>query len=158
MTAVEATPPPTPPEPSEAAKGRRGTYKSGLSFGAASFVFMAVFGVVNSVVIARSYGVSVLGESALSTARVNVIWYLSSARERPAFARELAQLPLRAPRVSGLYYAMLIWSFGLTLVVSIIGLIGTWFLFNGPVDHPALFMPTVVNVLVYLFVTNTGWN
>jgi O-antigen/teichoic acid export membrane protein len=131
---------------------------AGLGFGAASFVVMAVLGVANSVVIARSYGVSVLGEYALTNAPVTVVWYLSSARERPAFVRELAQLPLRAPRVSGLYYAMLLWSFGLTLVVSIIGLVGTALLFHGPIDHPGLVVPTAVNLAVYLFITNTAWN
>lgn len=138
--------------------GQRSTYRAGLSFGAASFLVMALLGLVSSVVIARSYGVVVLGEYALTTAPVTVVWYLSSARERPAFVRELAQLPMRAPRVSGLYYAMLIWSFGLTLVVSILGLVGTWFLFHGPVDHPGLILPTAVNLAVYLFITNTGWN
>jgi O-antigen/teichoic acid export membrane protein len=100
----------------------------------------------------------VLGEFALTNAPVTVVWYLSSARERPAFVRELAQLPLRAPRVSGLYYAMLLWSFGLTLVVSIIGIVGTALLFRGPVDHPELVAPAAVNLAVYLFITNTGWN
>lgn len=137
---------------------RRGSYRAGLGFGAASFVSMALLGVVSTIVIARSYGITVLGQFALVTAPVNVVWYLSSARDRPAFVREVAKLEPRAPRVTGLFVAMLSFSVALTLVVSALGLLGTWLLFNGVIDQPGLVGATAVSLAAYLLVTNTGWN
>jgi O-antigen/teichoic acid export membrane protein len=109
-------------------------------------------------VIARIYGVEVVGEYALVIAPVNAVWYLSSARERPAFVRELATLDLREPRVTGLFAAMLTFSFALTVVVAVIGLGITHLVFAGPIDHPELFLPAAVTMVGYVLITNVGWN
>jgi O-antigen/teichoic acid export membrane protein len=136
----------------------RASYAEGASFGALSFAAMGVLGVVSSIVIARIYGVEVIGEYALVIAPMNAVWYLSSARERPAFVRELATLDLRAPRVTGLFAAMLTFSFALTIVAAAIGLAITHAVFAGPIDHPELFPPAAVTMAAYVLITNAGWN
>jgi O-antigen/teichoic acid export membrane protein len=141
-----------------AGRRARASYSEGVAFGALSFAAMGVLGVVSSIAIARIYGIDVVGEFALVIAPMNAVWYLSSARERPAFVRELATLDFRVPRVTGLFAAMLTFSFALTVVVAAIGLAITHAVFAGPIDHPELFPPAAVTLVGYVFVTNTGWN
>jgi O-antigen/teichoic acid export membrane protein len=138
--------------------GARASYTEGAAFGALGFVAVGLVGLVSGVVIARIYGVAVVGEYALVIAPMNLVWYLSSARERPAFVRELATLDLRAPRVTGLFAAMLSFSLTLTVVVAGIGLAITRIMFDRPIGHPELFAPAAVTMLAYVLVTNTGWN
>ena len=137
---------------------KRGSYRAALGVGTASFGVMTVLGLVNAVAIARLYGVSTLGEFALVMAPVNIVWYLSSARERPAFVRELATLEPRAPRVTGLFAAMMTFSFGLTLAVTLLGLLVTHLMFDGPIDQPELFAAAAASLVTYLLITNTAWN
>jgi O-antigen/teichoic acid export membrane protein len=119
---------------------------------------VGLVGLVSGVVIARIYGIGIVGEYALVVAPMNLVWYLSSARERPAFVRELATLDVRAPRVTGLFAAMLSFSLALTVVVAAVGLAITRVVFAGPIDQPELFAPAAVTMLGYVLVTNTGWN
>lgn len=137
---------------------RRASYREGLSFGVLSFGVLGALGLVSAVVVARLYGVTVLGEFALATAPVNVVFALSSCREQVALVRELATLPHRAPRVTGLFYAVLIFSFGLTVAVGLIAVGAVYLLFNGPIDQPELFAPTVANIVGYTVFQNTCWN
>jgi O-antigen/teichoic acid export membrane protein len=136
----------------------RASYSEAAAFGALSFAAMGVLSVGSGIVIARIYGVEVVGEYALVIAPMNAVWYLSSARERPAFVRELATLDFRAPRVTGLFAAMLTFSFALTVVVAAIGLAIAHAVFAGPIEHPELFAPAAVTMLGYVLVTNVGWN
>jgi O-antigen/teichoic acid export membrane protein len=137
---------------------KRASYREGVSFGALSFGVMATLGVVSSIVIARMYGVRVLGEFALVMAPANAVWYLSSTRERTAFVRELATQDPRAPRVTGLFSAMLAFSLVLTIAVDAIGIVITYLLFTGPIGQPNLFVPALANMGSYVLLTNTGWN
>jgi O-antigen/teichoic acid export membrane protein len=137
---------------------KRASYREGVSFGALSFGVMATLGVVSSIVIARMYGVRVLGEFALVVAPANAVWYLSSTRERTAFVRELATQPPRAPRVTGLFTAMLAFSLALTIAVAAIGMSITYLVFRGPIGQPDLFVPALANMVSYVLLTNTGWN
>jgi O-antigen/teichoic acid export membrane protein len=124
--------------------------------GTLSFVVVSILGVVSSIVVARLYGVAVIGEFALVTAPVNIVWLLSSARERPAFVRELAVLEPRAPRCTGLFAAVLAFSFALTVAVCALAIPVVYVVFDGPIDHPSLFVPTVASLAGYTLITNSG--
>ncbi len=139
-------------------QGRRSSYREGLAFSALSFVASGLLGVISSIAIARAYGVEVLGEFALATAPVSVAWFLSTVKERPAFIRELAFLEPRAPRVTGLFYAVFAFSFALTALVSVLALVAVYFVFRGPVGQPELFTPAVVSMAGFLVLTNTCFN
>lgn len=134
------------------------SYRKGLGFSALSFAVLAVLGLLTSVAIARIYGVTLLGEFALATAPVNILFALSSAREQVALIRELATLAPRAPRVSGLFYAVLIFSFGLTVAFALLTVAVVYVLFHGPIDQPALFLPTIAYIVGYTVIQNTCWN
>jgi O-antigen/teichoic acid export membrane protein len=117
-----------------------------------------MLGLVSTVVIARAYGVKAIGDFALVSAPVNAAWFLSTIKERPGFIRELAFLKPRAPRVTALFLAVFAFSFTLTAVVVALGIVATYFAFKGPIGQPELFVPAVVNMLGYLFITNTCFN
>jgi O-antigen/teichoic acid export membrane protein len=138
--------------------GTRASYTEGAAFGVLSFGALTALGLVSSVVIARVYGVKVIGEFALVLAPVNLVTYLSSARERAAFVRLVATLDPRAPRITGLFAAMLAFSVGLTILVGSAGMAIVYLLFAGPIDHPDLFAPALAAMASYVFITNTGWN
>jgi O-antigen/teichoic acid export membrane protein len=138
--------------------GQRGSYSRGLGYGALSFVAMAILGVVSSVVIARVYGVQVVGEFALASAPAMALWFLSTVKEQTAMVRELTRLPPRAPRVTGLFVAVFTFSMALTLLVAIVLGVGAYFVLRGPIGRPDLFLPAVVSLAGYSLVTNVGWN
>jgi O-antigen/teichoic acid export membrane protein/peptidoglycan/LPS O-acetylase OafA/YrhL len=144
--------------PCDAAGSRRASYSESAGFGALGFVAMALLGIAGGIVVARVYGIEVIGEFALVMAPVNAVWYLSSARERPALVREIAALPARAPRVTALFAAVLAFSFALTTLVSALAVPVVAVLFDGPVGRPWLFVPAVVSLAGYLVITNTAWN
>ena len=137
---------------------RRASYREGLSFGALSFFTVALLSVVSGIVVARIYGISVIGQFALAVATVNAVRVLSSAKERPALIRELTVLEPRAPRVTGLFVAVFVFSVALTTVVGVIATVITYFAFRGPVGHPELFTPALVSMVGYLTVINAGEN
>jgi O-antigen/teichoic acid export membrane protein len=137
---------------------QRASYTSAAAFEALGFVLMTVLGLASSVATARLYGIEVIGEFALATAPVTAVWYLSTARERPAFVREIAALPPRAPRVTGLFAAVLAFSFSVTAVVAAIAIPVVIALFHGPIDRPSLVAPTLAALAGHLVATNTGWN
>jgi O-antigen/teichoic acid export membrane protein len=145
-------------EPSPGPTARRASYREGAGFGALSFISMGVLGLVSSVAIARVYGVQAIGEYALVMAPTNAVWYLSSARERPAFVRELAMLEPRSPRITALFWAMLAFSAALTLAVSLIAAVIIYFVYRGPIGRPELFAPALAYLATYLVVLNTAWN
>lgn len=137
---------------------KRGTYASGLGWGAVSFVATTGLGVFSSIAIARVYGIDILGEFALVAAPTTLVTYLSSAREQAALSRELAALPIGDPKVTGLFAAVSAFSTALTVVVALLGLVASWFLFNGPIDQPQLFSAVAVNLAGYVAITNATWN
>jgi O-antigen/teichoic acid export membrane protein len=136
----------------------RHSYSEGLSRNVVSFGVLGFLGLISAIAIARLYGVTVLGEFALVSAPVNVLFAFSSAREQVGLVRELATLPPRAPRVTGLFYAVLVFSFGLTVVVGLLTVGATYLLFNGPIHHPGLVKPAVVAIIGYTIFINTCWN
>jgi O-antigen/teichoic acid export membrane protein len=136
----------------------RGSYRTGMGFAGLSFLAMAVLGVVSSVVIARIFGVRVVGEFALASAPAGSLWFLSSVKEQTALIRRLTALPPRDPRVTGLWSAVFAFSMGFTIVVAAVVTTISYFLFRGPIGHPELFGPVVASVVGYTFITNVGWN
>lgn len=113
---------------------------------------------MTSVVIARIYGVDVIGQFALVTAPIVAVSYLSTAQEQAALIRELTVLPARAPRVTGLFAAVFAFSFTLSAVVGAIAMGVVALLFNGALDHPNLVWPAVVQMVGYVLITNSCWN
>ena len=136
----------------------RASYRSAAAFGGLGFAVMTALGLVSAVVTARLYGVEVIGEFALVTAPVTAVWYLSTARERPAFVRELATLDPRAPRVTGLFAVVAGFSSALTAVAAAVAVPLVYAVFHGPVHQPQLFAPALVGLAGHLVATNPGWN
>lgn len=136
----------------------RGSYGAGLGHGAFSFLANAILALLTSVVVARLYGVNVIGEYALAAAPAGAVWLLSTVREQPALMRRLTPLPPRDPLITGLFAAVLTFSSALTAGVSLLVGLLTWWLFNGPIDHPGLVAPAEVMLVASLLFVNTCWN
>jgi len=139
-------------------RGERSSYEEGVGFGALGFMAAAFIGVFSSIVIARLYGVRVIGEYALVIAPASITWFVSSAREQPALVRELALHEPRSSHVTGLTAAVMTFSVGLTIVVAIPAMIATYFLYAGPIGTPELFLPALLSMAGYVVLTNTCWN
>ena len=111
-----------------------------------------------SIVLARAYGVEVIGQYALAFAPLGMMVFISSAQEQAALGRHLSTLPPRAPRVTQLTYAVMGFSLALTVGVGVIVGGVSYVLFTGPLDQPELFLPAVALLVGYAFVQNTCWN
>jgi O-antigen/teichoic acid export membrane protein len=135
----------------------RASYREGASFGLLGFAAVTVLGLVGSVATARLYGAVVVGQWALALAPITVVEYLSATGVRPALVRELATLPPRAPRVTGLVVAVSAFSLGLTATGGALALGGAFFMFIGPVNHPELFAPAAVGMVGYVLLAHPAW-
>ena len=138
--------------------GNRASYSEGLAYGVLSFGCLAALSTVSSIATARIYGIETLGKYALIAAAVNATLFLSTAQERPGFVRAVTVLAPRAPKVTGLFVAVFAFSASLTLVVGLITTTAVYFLFTGPMHHPGLFVPAVVNIASYVILENTSGN
>ena len=136
----------------------RASFREGFGFAAMSAAVGGVIGVASSILIARLYGIEVIGQYALATAPMGIVWFFSTVRERPGLIRALNRLQPRSPEVTGIFAAVFAFSVGLTAVVSTVGAGITYLLFNGPIDQPELVAPAVVCLGGYLMIVNTGWN
>jgi O-antigen/teichoic acid export membrane protein len=137
---------------------QHGSYRSGFAFGVLSFVAMGTFAVLSTVVLSRIYGVRIIGQFALVSAPVAALWVLSTAKEQAALIKEITGLKPRHPRVTQLFAAVFTFSTGLTIVMSILGMVVSALAFDGPLHNPTLVVPACVNLAGYAIVTNTGWN
>ncbi len=137
---------------------RRPSYGHGLGHGASSFLANTLLALLTSVVVARLYGVSTIGEYALAGAPAGAVWLLSTVREQPALMRRLTPLQPRDPLVTGLFAAVLGFSTALTAAVSLLAGLLTWLLFEGPIDHPELILPAEAMLAASLLFVNTSWN
>ncbi len=134
------------------------SYSAGMLYSLASFAAIGAVTLFTSVLSARLYGIRVVGEAALVLAPIAIVTLLSTVREQPAMVRELAKLRPRHPRVTGVAFAVFTFSFALTLTVTVLAVLGCYFAFHGPLDHPSLFAPAAVGLCGYLLVINTAWN
>jgi O-antigen/teichoic acid export membrane protein len=141
-----------------ARKPERASYSAGFAFGGLSMATTAAITLISSVVSARLYGIEAIGEFALASAPVALVWFLSTVREQPALIRRLATLPPRDGRVTALFLAVLLFSTALTVLATVLVAVGTYFLLHGPIDHPDLFAPALVGLAGYAFLTNLSWN
>jgi O-antigen/teichoic acid export membrane protein len=147
------------PEPvNETTSPQQGSYRSGFAFGILSFLAVAGFGLVSTIVTARIYGVTIIGEFALTMAPVTALWVLSTAKEQAALIKEITGLPRRHARVTQLFGAVFTFSSALTIVMSVLAAVVVWRLFKGPLRVPQLIAPAVVSLAGYALVTNTAWN
>jgi O-antigen/teichoic acid export membrane protein len=151
-----SSPPPT--DPVHRGEPQRGSYGAGLGFGTASFAVNALLGIAASILTARLYGITTVGDFALAGAPVGAVWLLSTVREQPALLRALAPLPARDPAITGLFASVFTFSVALTAVVSVIAGVVAAVLFNGPIHHPGLVLPAQAMLLGSLLFMNTCWN
>jgi O-antigen/teichoic acid export membrane protein len=154
MTALDTNESEPPSPPAQA----RPSYGSGLGLGTFSFLGNALLALAASVAIARLYGVTVVGQFALAAAPAGAVWLLSTVREQPALMRRLTPLSPRDPRVTGLFAAVLAFSFTLTAVVSAIAGAIAWIVFEGPIHQPGLIAPAEAMLGASLLFVNTCWN
>jgi O-antigen/teichoic acid export membrane protein len=136
----------------------RRSLKSGLSYGALSFSCTVTIAVVSSIVSARLYGVTVMGQFALVSAPAAMIWFLSNAGEQTAAVRMFVDLPHRHPRATGIWVVVYAFSMALTSAVGLLVLVAAYLLLHGPLHHPNLFPAAAVNTLGCIFISNTAWN
>ncbi|MGD9697165.1 MAG: oligosaccharide flippase family protein [Thermoleophilia bacterium] len=141
-----------------AAPAERSSFRQGLAVSAAGFAALGVFSVLSSIVIARIYGIQVVGEAALVMAPTLVMIALSSVGEQAGLVRKLAVLRPREPAVTGLWIVTAAFSFVLTTAILIPVTAISWVVFHHAFDRPDLFAPAVVQLVGYLFITNTCWN
>ncbi|HEY5261704.1 MAG TPA: polysaccharide biosynthesis C-terminal domain-containing protein [Solirubrobacteraceae bacterium] len=141
-----------------APSAKHGSYRSGFAFGILSFVAVAGVTLVSTVATSRIYGIRIIGQFALVSAPVAALWVLSTAKEQAALIKEITQLPTRHPRVTQLFSAVFTFSSTLTIVMSALGALVSWWVFRGPLHHPDLVTPTFVSLAGYALVTNTAWN
>jgi len=136
----------------------RESFKQTLGHGLLSFGSVALIGLVGSVVIARIYGVNVVGEYAITLAPVGVLTYISTVQEQAALIRALSLLEARDPRVTGLTAAVFGFSSLMTIMIGgVVGVVSA-FVMAGPMDHPGLIRAMAVQILGYVLITNTCWN
>jgi O-antigen/teichoic acid export membrane protein len=140
------------------AQGRRGSYRAGFFFGALSFGATLCLGFASTIVTARLYGITVVGDYALAIAPVSVLWVLSTVKEQQALIKEITSLQPREPRVTQLFAVVFAFSTGLTLLVATLISVCCLFVFPDLLDQPQLLAPALVSIAGYALVTNTGWN
>lgn len=136
----------------------RGSYRSGFVFGVLNFMARGGLGVLSAIIVSRVYGIQIIGQFALVSAPVGVLWVLSTVKEQQALIKEITGLPRRHPRVTQLFAAVFTFSAGLTAVISMLIAVACWFVFRGPLNAPELIPPTFVSIAGYAIVSNTGWN
>jgi O-antigen/teichoic acid export membrane protein len=136
----------------------RASFRESFLFGILSFGALAVLGVASGIVIARAYGIEVVGAYALAYAPVGVCGTLSTMQEQAALVKEVAVLERRDPRITGLFAAVSAFSAGLTLLVGVVtGLVSAWLL-AGPIGRPDLVLPAVVLLVEFALVSKVAWN
>jgi O-antigen/teichoic acid export membrane protein len=138
--------------------GHRGSYREALGFGALTVVANVLLGLVSSVLVARVYGIEVVGGFALAAAPTLAMFYLSSLREQQGMVRELAVLTPRGPGVTGILAAVLSFSVALSVVVAVPVSFVAHLLYNGPIGRPDLFGPALFLMGAYILLQNTSWN
>ena len=140
------------------APAERASYRSGFAFATLSFVAVAVLGVLSTILTSRLYGVTIIGQYALTWAPVGALWVLSSVKEQQALIKEITNLSPRDPRVSQLFAAVFTFSALLTLLVALLAAVACCIVFPGALNEPALLAPALANIAGYVLLMNTGWN
>ncbi len=97
---------------------QRASFRESFGFAAMSAAAGGVVGIVSSILVARLYGIEVIGQYALATAPMGIVWFFSTVRERPGLIRALNPLQPRSPEITGIFAAVLAFSIALTALVS----------------------------------------
>ncbi len=92
-----------------------------FAFAARVLAFGGVIGVASSILIARLYGIEVVGQYALATGPMGIVWFFSTVREKtgPDQGPESSATP--RPEITGIFAAVLAFSVALTALMSIVG-------------------------------------
>jgi O-antigen/teichoic acid export membrane protein len=136
----------------------KSSYSRGLAFSGLSFGVVFVIALLSSVAQSRVFGVRIFGEFALASAPMGALNYLSTVREQAGLTRALTALKARESMVAALFYAVLAFSFSLTLSVSLIVAVVTIIVFEGPLHHQALIWPAMGMLAGNVLFQNTDWN
>jgi O-antigen/teichoic acid export membrane protein len=152
------TPDADKPQSNASSTAKRGSYRSGFAFGTLSFLAVAIVGLISTLATSRLYGVRIIGQFALISVPVGVLFVLSTVKEQQALIREITGLPPRHPRVTQLFATVFTFSSGLTMGMAALDAVVCWFAFRGPLNAPELIAPAFVSIAGYAIVTNTGWN
>lgn len=139
-------------------QGTRGSYRAGFFFGVLSFGATLCLGFASTIVTARLYGITVIGDYALAIAPVSALWVLSTVKEQQALIKEITSLQPREPRVTQLFAVVFAFSTGLTFLVAALIAGVCVVVYPGVLDKPELLAPALVSIAGYAVVTNTGWN
>ena len=136
----------------------RTSFERALGWGTVSFLLVAIVGVAGSILVARLYGIAVIGAFALALAPCGLMSVVSSMREQVALVGELAAPPAGSPRVRALFTAVLALSTVISVVVGSVVLALAWALLSGPIGRPDLVAPAAVLLAGHVVVTNVGAN
>lgn len=117
-----------------------------------------VLALATSIVIARLYGIEIVGAYALVLAPTGLLAGFASLREQVALTRDVATLEPREPRVTALTVAVLSFSTVLTVVVSAILATVTAVVMSGPVGRPDLIAPALALIVNYVVLVNLSFN
>jgi O-antigen/teichoic acid export membrane protein len=130
----------------------------GMGFAALSFVANASVALVSAVVTSRLYGVEVIGRYALAITPWLLLVSISTVSEQVAMVRALATMRPGSPQVTGVFFAVLSMSSGMTALMSVLVLAVSVAALSGPVDHVGVLGPAVLIVAGYVLFENPAWN
>ena len=118
---------------------------------------MGVVSLVSSILLARIYGVTVIGQYALVLSVVLFTVIFSTLREQTAFVRTVAVLDRYDARISGAFYAVLSLSIGITCVVGGLTFLVSSALFRGALNQPDVVAATGIALLSHLTFERIAW-
>jgi membrane protein EpsK len=129
-----------------------------MGFAGLSFVTNAVILLVSAVVTSRLYGVDVIGEYGLAMTPWLVLVSLSTVSEQVAMIHALAHMKRGSDEATGLVFAVLTMSTGLTALMSVPVLAIAGLVLHHQIGHDYSPWPAVVIVIGYLLFENPAWN
>ena len=112
---------------------------------------------VSSVLLARIYGVTVIGQYALILSVVLFTVVFSTLREQTALVRDLALFDPHDARISGGFYAVFCFSFALTVLVGGIAFLVASAIFRGALDQAGIVPAMGVALLSHLVFERISW-
>ncbi len=136
----------------------RAPLSPGMGFAGLSFVVNVLVVLTSAVITSRLYGVEVVGQYALAMSPWLLLVSLSTVSEQIALVRTLAPIPRGSDEATGLFFAVLTLSAGLTAAMSVPVTVVTTAVLRGPAGQPESVLPAIAIVAGYVLLENPGWN
>jgi O-antigen/teichoic acid export membrane protein len=130
----------------------------GMRYAGYSFLLTALISFASAIVVARLYGIEVVGQFALVLVPYVITSKFSTLSEQVALTRRLATMTPRAPAATALFLAVLGFSTLLTIAVGGGILVLNYFILNSAANQPQLLMPSVILIAAYVLLDNPSWN